>query len=176
MGEVIRLPRRKRLSREQAAAFRYTAAEFDLSDDMKAEIDNALYKLTEELDERWSFVKISPQQFRYVISAIQKMREPFQTLRIWSAAITYVRQDTGEILATREQLAADANTLPRHVSTAMTALVKIGAIIRRRRGCKVVYSINSTVGWNGGEGSRQFAARTAPVLKLVTSGEEGSMS
>ena len=167
MGEVVRLPRRKQLARKQADAFRQMAFDFDLSDDARAEIDNVLYRLTEEPGERWLFVKISPEQFRYVTKATCKTVRPDQTLRVWNAAITYMRQDTGEILATREQLAADANTFPCHVSTAMSELVKIGAIVRQRRGRKVVYSINPTVGWNGGEGSRQAAARKAPALRLV---------
>jgi len=166
------LPYRKRLAREQADAFRQRVFEFKLPDDVRAEIDNAVYRLLEAPDERWLFVKISPEQFRYVTKATCKTVRPDQTLRVWNAAITYMRQDTGEILATREQLAVDANTLSRHVSTAMTALVKIGAIVRHRRGRKVVYSINPTVGWNGGEGSRQAAARKAPALKLVASQEE----
>ena len=173
MGEVVRLPHRKRLAREQADVFRQMAFDFDLSDDARAEIDNTIYRLTEESGERWLFVKISPEQFRYVTRAIQKTVRPDQTLQIWIAAITYIRMDTGEILATREQLAADASTLPCNVSTAMSELVKIGAIVRHRRGRKVIYSINPTVGWNGGEGSRQAAARKAPALRLVTSQEEG---
>jgi len=167
MGEIIHLPRRKRLAREQADVFRQMAFEFDLSEDIRAEIDNALYSLTEKPSERWPFVKISPEQFRYVTRAILKMRNAFQVLRVWNAAITYMRQDTGEILATREQLATDIEMRPHHVSTAMTDLVKLGALVRHQRGRKVVYSINPTVGWNGGEGSRQAAVRKAPALWLV---------
>ena len=174
MGEVVRLLRRKRLAKEQADAFRQMAFEFNLSDDMRVEIDNALYRLTEESSERWLFVKISPEQFRYVTRAIRETARPDQTLQVWTAAITYMRMDTGEILVTREQLADEVRAAPKNVSTAMTELVKIGAIIRHRRGRKVVYSVNPTVGWNGGEGSRQAAARKAPVLKLVTSLEEGN--
>ena len=77
----------------------------------------------------------------------------------------------GEILATREQLAADIGILPCNVSRAMSELVKIGAIVRHRRGRKVVYSINPNIGWNGGEGSRQAAARKAPALRLVVEGD-----
>ena len=174
MGEIVRLLRRKRLGKEQADAFRQMARDFDLGDDAQAEIDNAIYKLTEEPGERWLFVKISPEQFRYVTKAIQECRNVATTFSVWSAALTYMRMDTGEILATREQLAADANTLPCHVSRVMTELVKIGAIVRHRRGRKVVYSVNPTVGWNGGEGSRQAAVRKAPVLKLVASQKEGN--
>ena len=168
MGEVVRLPRRKRLAREQADVFRQMAFDFDLSDDARAEIDNALYRLTEEPGERWLFVKISPEQFRYVTRAIRGCRNVATTLSVWTTAITHMRQDTGEILATREQLAADVNTLPCHVSTAMSELVKIGVIVRHRRGRKVVYSVNPTIGWNGGEGARQAAARKAPALRLMS--------
>jgi len=171
MGEVVKLPRQKRLGKEQADTLRQLAFEFDLGEDARAEIDNTLYRLTEEPSERWPFVKISPEQFRYVTRAIRDCRNVATTLSVWIAAITYVRMDTGEILATREQLAADADTLPCHISRAMTELVKIGAIIRHRRGRKVVYSINPNVGWNGGEGTRQAAARKAPVLRLVADGD-----
>ncbi|KAF0146122.1 MAG: hypothetical protein FD153_164 [Rhodospirillaceae bacterium] len=174
MGEVVRLPRQKRLAREQADAFRQMAFEFDLPDDMRAEIDNAIYRLTEEPGERWLFVKISPEQFRYVTRAIRECRNVATTLSVWTAAITYMRTDTGEILATREQLAADVDTLPCNVSTAMSDLARIGAILRHRRGRKVVYSINPTVGWNGGEGSRQAAVRKAPALRLVADGDNAS--
>ena len=168
MGAVVRLPRWRRLVREQADAFRQMAFDFDLSDDARVEIDNALYRLTEEPGERWLFVKISPEQFRYVTRAIRGCRNVATTLSVWTTAITHMRQDTGEILVTREQLAADVDTLPCNVSTAMTELVRIGAIIRHRRGRKVVYSVNPTVGWNGGEGSRQAAVRKAPALRLVS--------
>ncbi|KAF0138746.1 MAG: hypothetical protein FD153_1136 [Rhodospirillaceae bacterium] len=174
MGEVVQLPRRKCLGKVQADAFRQLAFDFDLSEDARAEIDNTLYRLTEEPGERWLFVKISPEQFRYVTKVIQDMARPDQTLRIWIAAITYMRMDTGEILATREQLAEDANTTINEVSRTMTELVKIGAIVRQRRGRKVVYSINPNVGWNGGEGSRQAAARKAPALRLVVDGDSAS--
>ena len=70
-------------------------------------------------------MKISPEQFGYVVQAIYSMGMPDLTLRVWNAALVRLRMDTGEILATREQLASDAHTLPRHVSTAMTALTKI---------------------------------------------------
>ena len=91
MGEVVQLLSRKRLAREQADAFRQMAFEFDLPDDMRAEIDNAIYRLTEESGERWPFVKISPEQFRYVIKAIRETARPDQTLQVWNAAITYMR-------------------------------------------------------------------------------------
>ena len=119
MGEVVKLPRWKRLGKAQADAFRQLAFDFDLSEDARAEIDNALYRLTEEPGDRWLFVKISPEQFRYVTQAIRGCRNVATTFSVWAAAITYMRQDTGEILATRKQLAKDVGTLPCNVSTAI---------------------------------------------------------
>jgi len=113
------------------------------------------------------FVKISPSAFKYVVEAIHSCAKPATTMAVWVASLPYMRQDTGEILATREQLASDAHALPCHVSTAMTELIRIGAILRHRCGRRVVYSINPNVGWNGGEGTRQTAVKEAPVLKLV---------
>ena len=143
MADVVALSRYKGLKREQAAAFRQLAFEFELPDDVRVEIDNAIYRLTEKPGERWLFVKISPEQFRHVTKAIRSCSKPAITLSVWTAAITYMRQDTGEILATRIQLAEDSGTNHIEVSRAMTALTKIDAILKHRRGQRVVYSINT---------------------------------
>ena len=176
MVDVIDLPKRKRLNKEQADAFKQLAFEFKLSDDMCAEIDNVIYKMTEELGERWLFVKISPEQFRQVVKTIHGCSKPATTLSVWTTAITYIRQDTGEILATRGQIAVDVNTAPQNVSMAMSELVKMGAIIRKRRGRRVVYFVNGAVTWNGSEGSRRSAAKEAPKLRLVSNRDEESPS
>ena len=171
MGDVVKLPRHSRATQEQARELRNVALDLELSKEARAELDNALHKITEVPGKRWVFVMISPEQFRFVTKAVQGCRNVATTLSVWTAAITYLRMDTGEILASREQLASDAGTLPRHVSTAMSDLARIGAITRERRGRKTVYSINPTVGWAGGEGARQEAAKGAPQLRLVMPGE-----
>ena len=169
MISIAALPKRKRLKKEQAAAFKQLAFQSELPDDVCAVIDSVIYKLTEETGERWLFVKISPTQFQHVIRAIRDCSKPATTLAVWNTALPYMRQDTGEILTTRERLATDAGISLNEVSRAMTALTKIGAILKSRRGQRVVYSINPNVGWNGGEGTRQTAAKEAPLLRLVSS-------
>ena len=176
MGDVVSLPKRKRLRREQADALRQLVFDFGLDETAQAEIDNILYRLTDEIKERWPFVRVSPEQFRYVTGAIHSCRNVAITLSVWNTAITYMRWDTGEVLATREQLARDANTNPDEVSRAMTSLVKIGAIIKRRRGQRVVYFVNGNIAWHGGEGIRQVAVKEAPKLRLVSNCKEGSQS
>lgn len=168
MGNVVALPKHSRATREQAELVRQFVLDLDIPEDARAHLDNALHKITETPGRRWLFVMISPEQFRFVKKATETTKRPSQTWAVFTLAITYLRMDTGEILASREKLAEDAGTEPRHVSTAMSDLVKIGAIVRHRRGRNVVYSINPTVGWAGGEGTRQEAAKDAPKLRLVT--------
>ena len=114
---------------------------------------------------------INPEQFRFVAKAIANRPDSGKTLMVWNCAITYIRMDTGEVMADREQLAKDAETLPRHVSTAMTELTKIGAIIKEKRGRKTAYFVNPNVGWAGGEGGRIEAAKGVPKLRLVAGGK-----
>jgi len=167
MGNVVKLPRHSRASREQAEQLRQYAFDLELSPEARTELDNALYRVTETPGRRWMFVMISPEQFRFVMKATAATSLPDLSWKVFTAAVTYMRQDTGEIVATREQLAEDAVTLPRHVSTAMSELEKIGAIVRQRRGRRMAYFVNPNVGWNGGEGARQEAAKEAPQLRLV---------
>lgn len=172
MGNIVKLSRRSRVSQEQAELLRRYALDLELSPEARAELDNALYRVTETPGRRWVFVMISPEQFRFVMQATKGTRQPDLNWRVFSAAITYLRMDSGEIVATRKQLARDAGTNPDEVSRAMGELSKIGAIIRQRHGRRIVYFVNPTVGWNGGEGARQEAAKSAPQLRLVeTPGE-----
>lgn len=173
MGNVVSLSRkRKRLGREQADALRQLAFDFDLDEVAQAEIDNAIYKITEEPGERWLFMKLSQEQFRHVTKAIRDCRNVATTFAVWNAALTYMRWDTGEVVASRNQIAEDAGVALQSVSTAISDLVRIGAVLRRRHGRKVTYVVNPRVGWSGSEGTRQTAAREAPMLRLVSSREE----
>ena len=167
MGNVVALPRHSRATREQAEQVRQFMLDLDIPADARAHVDNALFKITETPGQRWLFVMINPDQFRFVAKAISQRPDAGKTFMIWNCALTYVRMDTGEIVATREQLANDAQARVEHVSRAMGELVKIGAIVRHRRGRNVVYSVNPKVGWAGGEGTRQEAAKAAPQLRLV---------
>ena len=169
MVTVVKLPKCSRVKRAAAERLRQMIAEadLDLSEDAVAVLDNAIHSITHIPGARAIFTMITNDQFRYVSKEIQKCRNVATTYAVWNAAVTYVRQDTGEILASREQLAKDADTLVRHVSTAMTDLEKIGAVIKSKRGRNVVYNVNPHVAWNGGEGSRIAASKGAPKLRLV---------
>src|SRR4051812_13923091 len=86
------------------------------------------------------------------------------TLRIWNAAISHIRYDTGEIMAGRNRLSEDADTTPQETSRALSRLTEIGALLKLRRGR---YAINPHVGWTGSLVKRQEAAKTAPSLRVI---------
>ena len=87
-----------------------------------------------------------------------------------------LRQDTGEIMLTRDQLAKRIGCAPNHVSRIMSTLERMGVIRRERRRIKgvqgrgmAVYFINPHVAWNGSLDVRKAEAADTkpPVLTLV---------
>jgi hypothetical protein len=114
--------------------------------------------------EQWGFSMLNPEQQRAVLEAVADGPRPLSTLKVWNAAISHVRYDTGEIMAGRERLARDAKTTPVEVSRAMSRLHEIGALIRIARGR---YKVNPHVGWVGSLYKREAAAKDATPLKLV---------
>jgi hypothetical protein len=171
MAKVYKLPKHCRATVAKARQAREALANIDFTPEARAILDNALYVITDNPGERAVFTMISNDQFRYVAKAIMGVKKSETTLRVWNVAITYTRQDTGEILATREKLADDAGTDADEVSRAMGELSKIGAILKEKRGRNVVYKVNPHVAWNGGEGARLAAAKNAPKLRLVHDGD-----
>src|SRR4051794_25164427 len=72
--------------------------ELGLSEVTRAEITNAVYRREKasEPSPRWTFVMISPDQVRLVMRLIQeRVRRPDTTHRVFIAALTHVRVDTG---------------------------------------------------------------------------------
>jgi CRP-like cAMP-binding protein len=171
MGDVVALHKHSRTTREQAEQVRQFVLALDIPEGVRAHTDNVPYRFLETPGRRWLFVMINPDQFRFVSKAIRNVRKAELTFAVWNAAVTYVRMDTGEITASRDQLAEDAGTSPDEVSRAMGELTRIGAIVRHRRGRYVAYFVNPNVGWSGGERARRGSAKDTPQLRLVMSGE-----
>jgi len=111
--------------------------------------------------ETWGYVMLNPEQQRLVLKAINKSEKPLLTFRVWNAAISHVRYDTGEIMAGRERLAQDAETSPENVSRALSRLAEIGALVRLKPGR---YAINPHVGWQGSLIKRDAAAKKTPLV------------
>jgi len=109
----------------------------------------------------WGFVMLNPEQQRLVLRAVNRGPKPALTLRVWNAAISHIRYDTGEIMAGRERLAQDADTTPQETSRALGRLTEIGALLRLKPG---QYAINPHVGWQGSMLKREECAKRVPVL------------
>lgn len=174
MTQVIKLNFKQRIKKFDAEFIKSQVNLLDMSEEARAELDNALYKITNTNSRRWCFVMISPEQFRMVTKAVQRCRNVAITHMVWTTAITYIRMDTGEIMASREKIAEDVDTTVQEVSRAMSELTKIGAIIKQKRGRKTAYFVNPNIGWAGGEGSRLAAAQHVSKLRLVTGQVEPS--
>jgi hypothetical protein len=113
----------------------------------------------------WSFVMMNPDQQRLVLKAISDGPRPFSTLKIWAAAISHIRYDTGEIMAGRARLAEDVGISPDEASRALAQLAEIGALIRISRGR---YKINPYVGWTGSMVKREAATVGVVPLRVVS--------
>ena len=118
--------------------------------------------------EQWVFVMLNPDQQRLVLKAIDNGPRPLTTLKVWNAAISHIRYDTGEIMAGRDRLAEDAGIVPEEASRALTRLAEIGALLKLRRGR---YAINPHVGWTGSLLKRQEAAKDVTELRVIDPAE-----
>src|SRR4051794_28646079 len=94
----------------------------------------------------WTYTMLSPEQLRIVLKLINASEKPAITLRVWTALVSHVRFDSGEIMAARARLSEDAETTEQEVSRALSRLTAIGALTRLRPGR---YAINPHVGWAG---------------------------
>jgi CRP-like cAMP-binding protein len=104
----------------------------------------------------WPYVMLSRLQAREILRRISAGERPGITATVWMAALSYAAHGTGEIEATRQQLAEIAGTNEREVSRALSRLVKLGGLLRTERGR---YAVHPSAAWNGPLASREAAAR-----------------
>lgn len=188
---VVRFqPKRERITREAAASLADALREFpeeQVPATARAALLNALHKLThpDTQESIWpgGFSMLSRTQTAAVWDAIRKLpseARPNHVRHAFDLVLLNLRQDTGEVMLTRDQLAAEIGCAPRHVSTIMGTLERIGVIRRERRRIEgvqgrgmAVYFINPHVAWNGSlEIRKEEAAETPPpLLKLMEGGK-----
>ena len=190
MGEVKRfVPKGQRILAEVAASIEEQLGLFpedQLPEQPREALLNSLYRFTRNPDESlWpgGYSMLSRTQTAVIWDAIRKLdpdKRPNHVRHAFDLALLNLRQDTGEIMLTREQLAAEIGCAPKHVSTIMGTLEDMGVVIRKRRKVEgmqgpgmAVYFLNPHVAWNGSLEIRQreAAKHKPPLLKLMEGGQ-----
>jgi len=114
------------------------------------------------------------------IRALPADERPNQILHAFDLVLLNLRQDTGEVLLTRDQLAEEIGCAPQSVSMIMGTLERMGVIRRERRRIEgvqgrgvAVYFINPHVAWNGSLDTRKTEAAEVkpPLLTLMEGGK-----
>ncbi|MDI2113927.1 hypothetical protein [Commensalibacter nepenthis] len=116
----------------------------------------------------WTFIMISPEQNRAVVQWLTtNSKRPLKALELWSILFENVHRETSQIMLSRQELAKELNILPRNVSTIMSELESIKAIIKQKEGRGVTYYMNPNVATHLNQEERDKARPTAPKLSLI---------
>ncbi len=166
------IPRRQRLRAEQAEQLRQLVIEFQgLEADAAGRIVAAIDRET-AAERSWPFVMLNPTQNAFVVDQLMHhSARPQMAARLWAKLFLYLRLDTGEVVATRDELAAEVGVHPNHVSAVMGELERMQAISRCKDGRHVRYFMNPLVGTGMGGAARDKAQAAAPRLKALEGGK-----
>jgi len=179
-------PRRELVQRETAAEIERQLSLYPaeaLPAQPRNALLNALHRVTHpDADESiWpgGFTMISREQTAAIWKAIRGLpaeERPEKVRHAFDLVLLNLNRDTGEVMLTRDQMAAEMGCAPKHVSTVMGTLERMGVIRRHRRKVEgmqgpgmAVYVVNPHVAWNGRLELRREAAREVPQpsLRLV---------
>lgn len=192
MGEVKKfVPKGQRVLLEVAASIEEQLRLFpgdQLPEQAREAVLNALHRFTRDPDESiWpgGYSMLSRDQTAAVwdgIRALPADKRPNHVRHAFDLALLNLRQDTGEIMLTRDQLAEKIGTSPANISRIMGTLEEMGVVTRKRRRIEgmqgpgqAAYFLNPHVAWNGSlEVRKQEAAKHAPPLLRLMEGGAGS--
>jgi hypothetical protein len=123
--------------------------------------------------EGWSFVMLGPAQNAAVVRWIMdNSKRPLQGAVLWATLLERLDWDTGEVRATRQELAERIGARPAHVSELMGELASINAIHREKRGRGVRYFLNPWIATHTPSAEARRAARegAGPLLAVMEGG------
>jgi hypothetical protein len=183
MGAIVQLKTKPdRLRQDQADVLRQALLPFEeqMPDAVKALIGHIDRQTASR--NRWTFVMLSPEQNAVVVDYLaEHSKRPLVALKLWALCFKHIRNDTGEVLLSREEIAEKVGERADNVSEIMSELVEFGAIIRKRQrvaGLKgpgmVHYYMNPRVATHLEGQARDKAQEQAPLLLTLMEGGKTS--
>lgn len=170
-----------KLRQDQAERLRRALQVVEAEVDVPPELMRDLFGVVERRTasrSRWTFVMLSPSQNAAVVRYLRhNSSRPLVAMELWALCFEHLRQDTGEILLTRDEMAERLGQTADHVSCAMGELAECGAIIRHRervRGMRgpgmVRYFMNPRVATHLSGAARDQSQKAAPAVLSVMQG------
>jgi hypothetical protein len=170
---VVRLGEERAKRRaEEARQLVQDARRLGLDPETLAKIEEAAQAHAQNA-ERWPFVMLGPRENAAVVRWINRnSKRPHKAGELWATLLEHLRIDTGEVLATRQELAERVGVRPRELSSLMTELASINAIRREKRGRAVRYFVNPWIATHVPSPQGRAAARqeAGPLLRVMEGG------
>lgn len=165
--------RTARLRRDRTFRLRHTAEELrDEAPELARELLHVIDRHTASED-GWRFVLFGPLQNRLVVRRIDAhSKRPRMTQLLWAELYCNFHPMTGEIMLTRQQMAAAIGARPQHVSAALSELLSFDALIRRQEGREVTWFMNPNIATGLTGAARDQAQRDAPSVLPFSGGAE----
>lgn len=197
MAQVVRLrSKRQQTERDEAAAAaaQLSLLSADLLGQLPSNAQQAISRAVGALQRHarpdteeglWpgGYTMLSRTQTAAIWDAIRALSpddRPNQVRHAFDLVLLNLRQDTGEVMLTRDQLAERIGCARENVSRIMGTLERMDVIRRERRRIEgvqgrgvAVYFINPHVAWNGSLDARKAEAAEAkpPLLTMMEGGK-----
>lgn len=164
----------KRLTRAAAERARLTIKSIpDLPEVVVEDLERVISRATKAKG-RWSFVLLNPTRNRTVVKHLRSSSAlPGVAVELWAECLARMDTQTGEITASRDELAEAVGVSADDVSRIMSELVAAGAISRERirvqgmRGQgRVRYKVSSLIATHLPGEARDAAQADAPPFRL----------
>lgn len=163
---------RAKKRREEAQQIVKQARRLGLDADTLAKIDAAA-KAHADKAEEWGFTMISTAQQAAVLDWLTaNSKRPLKAVKLWGHLLANLDRDTGEIVATRQDLAERVGMDSRDLSKTMTELASINAVRREKIGRNVRYFLNSNIATHLPSAALRAKAREkdGPLMKVMEGG------